>query len=121
MRVIRASIIVGAILAFAAACGASGPGAASVAPSAAPCTGSGGTAVGIADFAFNPASASVAVGGVVTWTNADSATHTVTFDNGPDCGRVASGASVSRTFDAAGSFAYHCAIHASMKGTIVVQ
>jgi plastocyanin len=45
----------------------------------------------------------------------------VTFNEGPDCGRIGQGASVSRTFDAAGTFAYHCAIHASMKGTVVVE
>jgi plastocyanin len=77
--------------------------------------------VSIADFSFIPASVTVSVGGVVTWTNADSTTHTVTFNEGPDCGRLNNAATASRTFDAAGTFAYHCAIHPSMKGTVVVQ
>jgi len=47
--------------------------------------------------------------------------HTVTFDAGPDCGRLSQGATVSRTFSDAGSFAYHCTIHSFMKGTVVVQ
>lgn len=86
------------------------------------CAGSGGEAVQIADFSFIPAEATTSVGGTVTWTNADSAPHTVTFDDGgPDCGRLNNGASVSRTFDSAGTFAYHCSIHPSMRGSVVVQ
>ena len=124
MRLLRFSIMVGAVLAFALACGGGSTATQAPAgntPAAATCSGSGGTPVGIADLAFNPASVTVAVGGVVTWANADGTDHTVTFNDGPDCGRLAQGASVSRTFDAAGSFAYHCTIHPSMKGTVVVQ
>lgn len=98
------------------------PPAATTTIAATGCSGTGaGTAVAVVDFAFDPASVTVAVGGEVTWTNADSATHTVTFDNGPDCGRMGNGAEASRTFDTAGTFAYHCAIHASMKGTVIVE
>ena len=75
----------------------------------------------IADFAFNPASANADVNGFVTWNNSDSPTHTVTFDNGPDCGTIASGASQTVQFATAGTFAYHCRIHPSMKGKIVVS
>jgi plastocyanin len=87
------------------------------------CNASGsGTAVAISNFAFNPASANVAVNGFVTWTNSDSTTHTVTFDSGPDCGSVnASGGTQTAQFTAAGTYAYHCKIHPSMKGTIVVS
>lgn len=122
MRVVQVSIMAG-VLVLAAACGGSGPGATgSAAPTAAACTGSGGTQVSVADFTFNPGSATVAAGGTVTWTNADSATHTVTFDDGTDCGRINQGAAVTRTFAAAGTFPYHCAIHASsMRGSVVVQ
>ena len=131
MRVVRISMMSG-ILVLAAACGG-GPGAtggpgvtggpgANGTPAAAACTGSGGTQVGIADNTFNPQSATVAVGGTVTWTNADAATHTVTFnDSGPDCGRLGKDASVSQTFTAAGTFTYICAIHSSMRGSVVVQ
>jgi plastocyanin len=131
VRVLRFSIMVGAVLAFAAACGGSGttatvrpastPGAPASVPAAGGCTGGVGTPVGIANNAFNPNATSVSVGGVVTWANADATTHTVTFDGGPDCGRLAQGASVSRTFDTAGSFTYHCTIHPFMTGTVTVQ
>ncbi len=75
----------------------------------------------IADFAFGPSGATTAVGGTVTWTNADGATHTVTFNDGPDCGRLSGGATVSATFSAPGTYAYHCDIHSSMRGSVVVQ
>ena len=81
-----------------------------------------GAAVSIVDFAFPPASIAVAAGGAVTWTNAGAAPHTVTADNGAfDSGRLAPGASFSQTFDTAGSFAYHCAIHPNMVGTSTVN
>jgi plastocyanin len=121
------SIISGATLALAAAaCGGgpavtTGPGGPGAPSAAAGCTGSPGTPVGIANFAFNPTSVTVAVGGTVTWANADTTVHTVTFDAGPDCGRLNTGGTVTRTFDTAGTFTYHCAIHSSMKGTVVVQ
>ena len=54
MRVVQVSIMAG-VLVLAAACGGSGPGATgSAAPTAAACTGSGGTQVSVADFTFNP-------------------------------------------------------------------
>lgn len=123
----RMSFVAGAslVLVFAAACGGGGPAATPVASSGAPaatCTGGPGLQVGIADFTFNPQSITVTMGGAVTWANADSAAHTVTFDDGLDCGRLDQGGTVSRTFATAGTFPYHCAIHpTTMKGTVVVQ
>ena len=117
--------MIGAVLALAAMGGCSGGGGATPTPPPAAeigCAASGGgTAVTIANFAFGPASANVAVNGFVTWTNNDSTTHTITFDNGPDCGSVAAGSSQTAQFATAGSYAYHCRIHPSMKGTIVVS
>jgi len=79
-------------------------------------------AVTISGFAFSPASITVPVGTAVTWTNKDSATHTVTSDDGKtfDSGNVANGATYSFIFTTAGTFAYHCAIHSSMKATVIV-
>ena len=83
--------------------------------------GSAPAAVTITNFAFDPASLTVAVGATVTWTNQDSAVHTITSDAGDwDSGRLSQGQSFSHTFDQAGTFPYSCAIHASMKGTIIV-
>ena len=78
-------------------------------------------AVTIANFAFDPAELSVAAGTTVTWTNDDTAPHTVTEDDGLfDSGRLDQGASFSQTFDDPGTYAYHCDFHPSMKGTVVV-
>jgi plastocyanin len=78
--------------------------------------------VNIVDFAFNPASVTVPVGGRVTWTNTGQAPHTSTSQAGGwDSGRLAPGGTFSFTAAQAGSFAYACLIHPNMQGTVVVQ
>jgi plastocyanin len=82
--------------------------------------GATGTAAEIRGFAF-PADLAVAAGGSITWTNADSAPHTVTFDDGPCAsGTIGAGGSATVRYDVAGTFAFHCAIHPTMTGTLVV-
>jgi plastocyanin len=82
----------------------------------------GGPQVVMKGFAFSPASITVKVGESVTWTNQDSATHTVTADNGEfKSADIAAGATYTFKFDKAGTYPYHCSIHSSMKGTVVVQ
>ncbi len=71
-------------------------------------------------YATNPVSA--AVGGTVTSTNNDSTTHTSTSHGGAwSAGSLAPGGTFSRTFPAAGTFSYHCAIHPGMVGALNVQ
>jgi plastocyanin len=117
----------GVILAVATACGGSSasqpPGQASQAAAGAQCGGTAGSgqAVAIKNFAFTPATVTVSANGTVTWANGDTTAHTVTFDNGPDCGNVAAGATVTATFSSAGTYAYHCTIHPSMKGSVTVS
>ena len=78
--------------------------------------------VDIAGFAFSPESVAVAVGDTVTWSNADAQNHTATANGGSfDTGTIGGGTSKSVTFSTAGTFAYHCKIHPSMTGTIVVE
>lgn len=115
--------------ASAPAASATAPPAATTAPAA---TGTvstaacqpvaGGTAtVTIQGFAFDPAGLTVKAGTTVTWTNQDSTNHTATADDGSfNCGVISHGTSKSFTFTTAGTFAYHCAIHTYMKGTITV-
>jgi plastocyanin len=89
--------------------------------SAAATTGSG-TAVTIDNFAFSPATSKVKVGQKVSWTNKQQGVaHTVTADGGTFDHPMPSGATFSFAFTKAGSFAYHCTIHPSMHGTIVVS
>jgi len=78
--------------------------------------------VTIAGFAFDPATRTIAVGDKVTWTNNDGTGHTATANGGAfDTGTIAaSGGSASVTFTTAGTYAYHCKIHPSMTGRIVV-
>jgi plastocyanin len=105
----------------AASAAASAAAPSEAAPSEAPAAG-GGDAVTIANFAFGPASLSVAAGTTVTWTNDDTAAHTVTADDGSfDSSSVAPGATFSQAFDTAGTFAYHCSIHPNMTATIEVN
>jgi plastocyanin len=81
--------------------------------------------IDIKNMAFTPSQITVAKGGTVTWTNNDSVTHTVVDDlsnvGGPNSGDIAPGASYSFTFTKTGSYQYHCSIHPSMRGTIVVK
>jgi len=79
-------------------------------------------AVAIVDFAFNPPSVTVPVGGRVTWTNTGQAPHTSTSQAGGwDSGRLAPGGTFTFTAGQSGSFAYACMIHPNMQGTVVVQ
>src|SRR5690242_10672343 len=80
-------------------------------------------AVTIQDFAFTPATVTVAAGGAVQWTNMQAGVqHAVTADDGSfDSGRLGTGQSFSMTVTKAGSFTYHCTVHPSlMMGTVVV-
>src|SRR5437879_2401066 len=94
-------------------------GTEAAAPSAA---SNAAASVAIQNFAFSPATLTVAMGSNVTWTNDDSTGHTVTSDTGawPDSGVLAQGKAFSFTFNKTATFAYHCSIHPFMKGTITV-
>jgi plastocyanin len=101
---------------------AESPAASSESPAASSGGGGGGNAVTIENFAFGPATLEVPVGTSVTWTNQDSASHTATADDGSfDSKSLGTGQTFSQTFSAAGTFAYHCSIHSSMKGTVTVK
>jgi len=120
-----AALTIAAALAIAACSGSATP-APSTQPSAArpsaAAPAAGGGTVSIANFAFAPASMTVAVGTTVTWTNTDSAGHTVTAADGSfKSDKLGTGATFSQTFAKAGTYAYHCSIHSSMTGTITVH
>jgi predicted lipoprotein with Yx(FWY)xxD motif/plastocyanin len=77
--------------------------------------------ISIQGFAFDPNSITVAVGTKVTWTNNDSAAHTVTSDSSLFNDSLNPGATFSYTFTQAGTFSYHCSVHPSMTGKVIVQ
>ena len=81
----------------------------------------GGHAIEISDFAFAPATLTVAVGETVTWSNADPVVHTVTATLGAfDSGDLDTGESYSVTFTEPGTYDYLCTPHPEMTGRIVV-
>jgi plastocyanin len=80
-----------------------------------------GASVSVADMAFTPASVTVGLGETVTWRFPDSMGHTTTSDAGFwDSGTKLNGATYSRAFTSAGTFAYHCSIHPTMRGKVRV-
>lgn len=79
----------------------------------------------IEKFALNPVTLTVKPGTRVTWTNRDGVAHTIMSDSGSTVQytseQLAYGAVYTYTFDQAGTYTYHCSIHPSMKGSIVVK
>ena len=123
MRVGRTSVI-GAVLAFAAACGGGGE------PTGNGGGGGGGntctstsTSVTVNNNSFTPRCTTVPAGSTITWTWGNNATngHNVTFPTPPSSATETTG-TFQRTFAAAGTFSYLCTVHgAAMSGSIVVQ
>jgi plastocyanin len=82
------------------------------------------TEVKIDNFSFGPATLTVPVGTVVTWTNRDDIPHTVvsTDDSKTFKSKVLdTDEKFSFTFNKAGTYAYFCSIHPKMTGKVVVQ
>lgn len=78
--------------------------------------------VRIVQFAFVAASLDVAAGTRVTWINEDPVPHTVTADHGAfDSKQLDAGASFSVVLDTPGVYTYHCEIHRTMVGTVIVH
>jgi len=83
--------------------------------------------VEIKDFVYAPAATTVRVGKTITFTNADNAPHTATSGTSPtadgvfDSGTLKKGESDSVKVTKPGTFAYYCAIHPFMKGTVTVK
>jgi plastocyanin len=98
--------------------GSSSTGGAGSTPSTAP----GTATVRIVDRAFSPAAVTVAAGGTVTWRNADDREHTATSTGrgGIDSPVLGSGQAYRRSFDSPGTYAFLCAIHPEMRGTVKV-
>jgi plastocyanin len=73
-------------------------------------------------YAFQPATLTIAKGTKVTWTNTSDAPHTVTSDSNAftASSSLQQNQTFSMTFNTAGTYAYHCSIHPYMKATITV-
>jgi plastocyanin len=80
------------------------------------------TEVRIAEHRYAPEAVTVPRGTTVRWVNDDDDPHTVTSDQDA----FASPGMDKReawtfTFSAPGTYAYHCALHPTMTGTVVVR
>lgn len=80
------------------------------------------------DECFLPSTVVIGVGGTVTWTNDDTAAHTVTsgsVENGPDgtfdSSIFMAGKTFEHTFEEAGEYDYFCIVHPWMTGKIIVE
>jgi len=94
---------------------------ASASPAQSQTAATGAVTVDIADFKFKPVTVTVKAGGKVSWVNRDSAEHTATAAGGFDTGAIVKGAMKTETFAKPGTYAYICAFHPFMKGTVVVR
>lgn len=78
--------------------------------------------VTIKGFAFSPSNLPVVAGDTITFSNADTTTHTATAPDGAfDTGRIEPGKAARVTVSAAGAHQYHCTIHPNMTGTVTAQ
>lgn len=81
--------------------------------------------ISIRNFTFSPVTETIKAGTSVTWTNRDAATHSVMSDDGdPEPFATAPlvyGAARPIVFSKPGTYAYHCEIHPSMKGKVIVE
>ncbi|CAE6496622.1 cupredoxin domain-containing protein [Candidatus Nitrosotenuis uzonensis] len=77
---------------------------------------------------FAPSEIRIGIGTTVTWTNDDTAAHTVTSGDvkaGPigqfDSGLFMAGKSFSFTFETKGQYPYYCQVHPWMTGKVIVE
>ena len=83
----------------------------------------------LADKAYQPNPVNIKVGNAIVWINHDSAVHTVTEgnpannvpQNGFDSGLIIQGRTFRHSFDKQAVVEYHCSLHPTMLGKIVVH
>ena len=70
---------------------------------------------------FAPGEIQVLLGDTVVWRNGDGTNHTVTSDDDLfDSGFIAPGLTYAQAFTKTGTFLYHCTIHKTMRGEVIV-
>ena len=86
-------------------------------------------AANLADKAYQPNPINIKVGSTITWINHDTTIHTVTEgnpasnvpENGFDSGILGMGEQYQHSFTKAGTVDYHCTLHPTMIGSIIVS
>src|SRR3954454_13957454 len=115
MRPLAAALVAGVVAA----------GAAGSAAAQAPHDHAGGGAmagVSILASSYAPAHLDVLAGDMVNWENASVLRHTVTADDGSfGSKQLFGGDAYARRFAAPGVIAYHCTVHATMRGEVQVR
>lgn len=87
-------------------------------------SGAADVTVQIVGTSFTPSTVTINVGDTVTWVNNTGVLHTVTANNGSfNSGPPEEDFTFAHTFNAAGTFAYHCQTHQAfgMTGTVIVE
>ena len=80
------------------------------------------TRVTIKDFAFSPATVTVTRGTKVIFKNEDNTVHSVVADDKSfHSPALDTGDEFTMTFDKIGAFPYHCGVHPTMQGRVVVK
>ncbi len=77
--------------------------------------------VSIKSTAFAPKNVTIAGGETVTWKNVDTVNHQVVANNGAFAsGQIGPNRTYARRLDTPGTYAYHDALHPTLKGTVKV-
>ena len=77
--------------------------------------------VNIKSTAFAPKNVTIAGGETVTWKNVDTVNHQVVANNGAFAsGQIGPNRTYARRIDTPGTYAYHDALHPTLKGTVKV-
>jgi plastocyanin len=130
-RINTVSLILAAALYACGGGSSSSNGVTDPGPPPPPVTGST-TSLSVENNKYVPPNDSVGVGAKLTWTwntctgdgygGSTCTSHSVKFDDGVSSSPIQSTGTFSRTFDTAGTYTYHCAVHGTaMSGTIIVK
>jgi plastocyanin len=103
--------------------GGSGTDSTSAASTGSAAPSSGAQAVTIADYTYDPTKIVVPAGTTITFNNEDSTPHTATSKQSGafETDSIDTGKSAEVVLDQPGTYAYFCAFHPFMKGTIEVE
>lgn len=77
----------------------------------------------IEGFTFSPKTITIKVGETITWINRDPTSHPIQSDTGDEIssGNLPKDQTYSHTFNTAGTYAYYCTAHPSMRGAVIVE